>query len=86
MIQERKYNLIQQIVLLQNERLLAQLEAQINQQRLWDKAVRPMKTEISVETLIKEQDYKPISKESFFEQANAIQITESLDELLEMLD
>lgn len=86
MIQERKYNLIQQIVLLQNERLLAQLEAQINQQRLWDKAVRPMKTEISVETLVKEQNYKPISKKSFFEQANAIQITESLDELLEMLD
>ncbi|PIY10929.1 MAG: hypothetical protein COZ18_05085 [Flexibacter sp. CG_4_10_14_3_um_filter_32_15] len=86
MIQERKYNLIQQIVLLQNERLLAQLEAQINQQRLWDKAVRPMKTEISVEDLIKEQNYKPISKKSFFEQANAIQITESLDELLEMLD
>lgn len=86
MIQERKYNLIQQIVLLQNERLLAQLEAQINQQHLWDKAVRPMKTEISVEALIKEQNYKPISKKSFFEQANAIQITESLDELLEMLD
>ena len=86
MIQERKYNLIQQIVLLQNEQVLAQLEAQINQQRLWNKAVRPLKTEISIETLIKEQNYKPISKENFFEQANAIQITEPLDELLAMLD
>ncbi|WP_375562842.1 hypothetical protein ACE193_10060 [Bernardetia sp. OM2101] len=86
MIQERKYNLIQQIVLLQNERLLAQLEAQMGQQDIWDKVVRPMRKEISVETLIKEQNYKPISKQSFFEQANAIQITEPLDELLEMLD
>jgi hypothetical protein len=86
MIQERKYNLIQQIVLLQNEQVLAQLEAQINKQRLWNKAVRPLKKEISIETLIKEQNYKPISKEKFFEQANAIQITESLDELLAMLD
>lgn len=86
MIQERKYNLIQQIVLLQNEKLLSQLEAQINQEHLWNKVVRPTRKGITVETLIKEQNYKPVSKEKFFEQANQIQITEPLDELLAMLD
>lgn len=47
--------------------------------------VQPIKEHISIEEMIKEQNYKPINKESFFEKASKINIEEPIEDLLNML-
>ena len=47
--------------------------------------VEPIKEHISIAEMIEAQNYQQTDKDSFFEEAAKIEITESIEELLEML-
>lgn len=49
-------------------------------------AVKPIRKTVTLEELISEQNYQPISKEEFFQKTNELEFEESLEELLAMLD
>jgi len=53
---------------------------------LREKILRPVRATISLEEMIREQNYQPIEREEFFELAAAIGIEESIEELLAQLD
>lgn len=87
-LETRKLNLIQEIINLKNEKILNSLEEKISELKkmdnLWE-IVKPIKKAISIEEIIEEQNYKPISKKEFDKKAAALNIEEPLEELLEML-
>ena len=41
---------------------------------------------ISIDEMVKDQDYQPISAEDFFKKASEIEWEESLEDLLQMID
>lgn len=85
----RKYKLIEEITGIDNEEELVELEAHLQRlktKREWHDIVRPMREEISIEALKKEQGYEPISKEEFDRLVKELDIQESIEELLSMLD
>jgi hypothetical protein len=67
-VENRKIELIEQIKQLNDEALLAEIErkmAQLLQENTW-KAIRPIQKMPTIEEMIKAQNYKPSSKETFF--------------------
>jgi len=90
-LDDRKYRVIQEIIMLEDETLLSVLEEQLEQAKLDDtdlleRVMKPMKKTISIEEMIKEQNYKPIVAKDFFTQAEDLKIEESLEELLAELN
>lgn len=89
-IDERKYKLIREIMELDNETILSRIEEQLASIKadkdLWSKVIKPVKDSITVEQMIREQNYQSIDRDSFFESVNGLEITESIEELLSMLD
>lgn len=95
---DRKLKLIQAIMNLEKEFSISKIEQELvilnefektnnqiqNDTFLWS-LVQPIKAHISIEEMIKEQNYKPISKDKFFEKASRIKIEEPIEDLLEML-
>jgi hypothetical protein len=83
----RKYALIQEIMSLESD-ALELLEAQVAtvkaKETFW-KAAKPMRKNLTLEMIMKEQNYKPVSREVFFQMAADVQVEEPLEELLEML-
>lgn len=90
-LDDRKYKLIQEIMRIDREEDLSKLEDQIdalhgqNDTKFWT-AVKPIRKTMTLEELITEQNYQPISKEAFFQKTNELEFEESLEELLAMLD
>lgn len=85
----RKYHLISLIIALQDEDSLAALEAYLGQKDslntsdlMLTKLAKPMRKTISVEELVKEQDYKGIDMIEFQALIKEINITEPIEELL----
>lgn len=90
-LNHRKYQLIQQIIRIQNEQLIDVLEQEIKasqqqQAKLWDAIIKPTKPKSSLKDMIAAQGYKPLTSKSFFEQADKVAIKESIEDLLKMLD
>lgn len=90
-LDDRKYRVIQEIVRIEDENLLSALEEQLEQAKLgntdlWSRVMKPIKKTITIEEMIKEQNYKPIEAEDFFAQAEGLKIEESLEELLAELN
>lgn len=86
---DRKYKLIEEITDINNEGVLIELEeylVKLRAKRDWHDIVRPIREEISIEELKKEQGYKPISKEEFDKLVEELDIEEPIEELLSMLD
>jgi hypothetical protein len=85
----RKYRLIKTIMDLNDEMSIGFLENQVEEleqkAKFWE-AIKPIKKATTLEEMIAEQNYKPISAAAFFEQASAIEMNEPIEELLEMLD
>ena len=46
---------------------------------------KPMRKTITLDELVKEQNYKPIAAEAFFKEVEDINLNEDINELLEML-
>ena len=88
-LDSRKYKLIQEIMKLDNEEALSKLEEEvesIQQEEFFWTAIKPLRKTISLEQMIKEQNYKPIEKDDFFNMVGELEIEESIEELLSMLD
>lgn len=85
----RKFHLIKTIANVQNEYLLQQLEEILAQWKdnnldfeLLAQMSKPISKDISVEDLIKQQNYQGIDKEFFGMLVNEINIEEPLEELI----
>ena len=88
-LDSRKYKLIQEIMKLDNEEALSKLEEEvesIQQEEVFWTAIKPLRKTLTLEQMIKEQNYKPIEKDEFFKMVNELEIEESIEELLSMLD
>jgi hypothetical protein len=88
-LDSRKYKLIQEIMKLDNEEALSKLEKgveAIHQEKAFWTAIKPLRKTITLEQMIKEQNYKPIDKDEFFKMVDELEIEESIEELLSMLD
>lgn len=89
-LDRRKYKLIKEIMSIEDEAQISKLEHQIDEIQevasIWERAMVPTRDQISLEEMIAEQNYKPISQEEFFRLAEEIDIEESLEELLAQLD
>ncbi len=79
---EFSINKIEQELVILNE--FEKTENPVQDALLWS-LVQPIKEHISIEEMIKEQNYKPISRDKFFEKASRIRIEEPIEDLLEML-
>ncbi|MGB1204463.1 MAG: hypothetical protein ACPG5B_02385 [Chitinophagales bacterium] len=51
----------------------------------FSKVVKPMKKTLDIETMKREQGFKPIDKKAFFQEIDALEIKESIDDLLKMI-
>ena len=88
-LDSRKYKLIQEIMKLDNEEALSKLEEEvesIQQEEVFWTAIKPLRKTLTLEQMIKEQNYKPIEKDEFFKMVDELKIEESIEELLSMLD
>lgn len=84
-IDARKFRLIELIMQLSSEQAVAKLEQEaekINKKDIFWTAIKPIKKAVSIDEMIKEQQYKPIKKEDFYKKVASIKIKESLEELL----
>lgn len=89
-IQDRKLRLIQRIAALDNEQALSDIEAQLDAKvdstnDVFDGIIKPTRKQLTVEDLIEEQNYQPITKEQFYEKVEKLNIEEPLEDLLAML-
>lgn len=90
-LNHRKYQLIQEIIRIQNEGLIEALEREIVASRehrnmLWASLIKPTKPKLSLADMISEQSYTPITKDDFFAAADTVGIEEPIEDLLKMLD
>ena len=92
-----KLKLIQDIMSLKKEQSLEKIESEITilkakeakiteQEAAFKAAIKPIRKTISVEEMVKEQNYKPIKREDFYQKVAKLQIEEPLEDLLKMLD
>ena len=90
-LDDRKYKLIQEIMRIDREEDLSKLEDQIEALHgqedtpFWA-AIKPVRKTVTLEALIAEQNYQPISKEELFQKTSVLEFDESLEELLALLD
>jgi len=88
-IDNRKVKLIQEIVELNSEHELDELEKSIKMLKLKSKhgdIFKKMRKTISVDELVREQNYKGIDRVEFDKLVGELDIQESFEELLSMLD
>ncbi len=92
----RKYNLINQIVLLSDEELLVQLEAFFKMRKAPEvvftkldpdllRLAKPLRKKLDIEQLKKEQNYKGVNRKRFDRLVKEMDIKESAEELIQML-
>lgn len=91
MVEVRKLNIIKVIMSIDNDDALRKIEnqaikikSQIKIPNVFD-AVKPIRENITIDQIVKEQNYKPITYQEFRKKADEIEWEESLEELLEML-
>lgn len=87
----KKLKLINTIMNIGEENLIDKINDDIKERQnghlaIFEKIVQPTKKAISIEEMIKEQNYTPISANEFFKLADELEIEESLEDLLAQLD
>lgn len=89
-LQLEKEKLINAIEIIDDEKLILKLKAEINQWLATDdlikSVVKPMRENISVEDLIKEQNYQGFNKQNFDAVIEELDIKEPIEALLEQLN
>ena len=84
----RKYRLIEEIMLLDDEQALGELERRLREihgKEAFRQAIRPIRPAATLQQLIDEQGYEPVSRERFYEQVRELQIEAPLEDLLNLL-
>ncbi len=87
-IEQRKYNLIRAIIELKDDKTISKLEQHMKQilpDNSFLTAIKPIRKNVTINDLIKEQNYKPLTRKDFFEKASKLNIQESFEELNSML-
>lgn len=86
---ERKLQILEAIVAVQDERTLSALEdalAKATQQEvLLKKLTKPMRKTTDIEQIIKEQNWKPVDMEEWRRLVKELDIQESAEDLVKML-
>jgi len=90
-VEALKLDLISKIMTLKDTSKLKKLEATLKE--IWSDDTnevisslnKPMRKRLDIEELKREQNFKPIDKESFFQKIDELDIEESIDDLLEMI-
>jgi len=88
-LDSRKYRLIQAIMDMEDEAMLAKFEGLIaadTDVELLEKMMQPTRPHVTVAELVKEQNYKPIPREEFYQLADELDIQEPIEDLLKMLN
>ncbi len=89
-LDKRKYKLIQKIINIDDEISIAKIEDQIEamqkEDNIWQAAIKPMRKTITLAEMKVEQNYIPIDEATFFELAKQVEVEESIEELLAMLN
>ena len=88
-LDSRKYRLIQAIMNMEDEKMLAKFEGLIAADmdvELLEKMIQPTRPHVTVAELVKEQNYQPIPREEFYQLADELNIQEPIEDLLNMLD
>lgn len=88
-LDSRKYRLIQAIMDMEDETKLAQFEAFIaadTDVEVLENMMQPTRPHVTVDELVKEQNYQPIPREEFYKLADELDIQEPIEDLLKMLD
>jgi len=91
MVEAKKLNIIKVIMSIDNAQALDQLEEQVIQLKRQTEqpdiaaAIRPIRKNVTLEQIVEEQNYKPISYQEFRKKADEIEWEEPLEELLGML-
>ena len=94
-IRNWKFELIEQLFMVEDAAVLKAVEVALKKTEILEKQdktsleariFKPMRKTITVEELVKEQNYKPITAEEFFKEVREIDLDEDIDELLELLD
>lgn len=84
----RKYRLMEEIMLLEDEQILGELEQRLRKAhdpKVMFPAIRPIRPAVTLQQLIEEQGYLPIGRDRFFEQVDALDLEEPLEDLLQQL-
>lgn len=91
-IESLKLNIIEIVMSIQNEDILAKFQDEaikIKAQKYitpkLSNAIKPVRSNVSLEQLKKEQNYQAISYKEFRQLADKIEIEEPIEDLLEML-
>ena len=81
-IDSRKYWLVHQILLLQDESLLAKVEFFWKNQIKTHSILKPMRNKLRIEDLIEEQNYKGFDYQNYTRLSKELNITEPIEQLL----
>lgn len=84
-LETRKYKLIQKITDSDNEALIIQLEQLVEQEMDLAELMTSIDDELDIDKLIAEQGFKNATKAELDEIIEKANITESIDELLDMI-
>ena len=87
-LETRKYNIISQLTSINNEFVISELEhfmESINLQLFYSNLIRPMKTDLIINDMILEQQYKGVNREYLDSLVQEIDIKETFEELIAML-
>ena len=82
-------SIISKIFALTDTRKLRQLNVIVEQltdsNDVLQRLAKPMRKKLSIEELKKEQNFKPINKKAFFKKLDALEIEESIEDLITMI-
>jgi hypothetical protein len=88
-LEARKYRLMESLMQISDEKVLANLEVLVNTylQNIAsvNHLVKPMKEKLDIDELIKEQNYQGADKDFIDGLADEMQIEEPIEELLKMI-
>lgn len=90
-IEALKLNLIKKIMEVDDPSSLAAIEAAISgfhrrdDEDVLRKLAKPMRKELDIEELKREQNWQPVNKEEFFKKIKELDVQEPLETLLEMI-
>jgi hypothetical protein len=89
-IETLKYELFAKIMNIQNEAVLQRVKELIeqisNENDLLNRVIKPVREKITVDDLIKEQNYKGFDRDAFNELAARMDIKDPIEELLALTE
>ncbi len=83
-LETKKYQLISRIMSSEDEVMLSELEKFMNKISVHSQIFIPIKKELSIDEMVKNQRFKGIDEKTFYKLADDVNVEESLEELLKL--